>query len=95
MKRLYIIVEGQTEQEFVNTMVAPYLLQEGIYSVTPILIHTSRSGRGGFVNYAHLKNDIFRLLHSQKDDIIVTMFVDFFRIPEEINKHCNDDVILL
>ena len=86
MKRLYIIVEGQTEQEFVNTMVAPYLLQEGIYSVTPILIHTSRSGRGGFVNYAHLKNDICRLLHSQKDDIIVTMFVDFFRIPEVPNK---------
>lgn len=86
MKRLYIIVEGQTEQEFIKTILAPYLLQEGIYSITPILIHTSRTGRGGFVNYAHLKNDICRLLHSQKDDIIVTMFVDFFRIPEVPNK---------
>ncbi len=86
MKRLYIIVEGQTEQEFINTIVAPYMLQEGIYSVTPILIHTSKSGRGGFVNYKHLKNDILKLLHSQKDDFIVTMFVDFFRIPEVPNK---------
>lgn len=25
MKRLFIIVEGQTEQEFVKTLVAPYL----------------------------------------------------------------------
>lgn len=38
MKRLYIIVEGQTEQEFVNELVAPYLHQHGIYEVTPILI---------------------------------------------------------
>lgn len=53
MKRLYIVVEGQTEQEFVNGMIAPYLHGFGIYDVTPILIHTSRSGRGGMVNYQH------------------------------------------
>lgn len=82
MKRLYIIVEGQTEQEFVNSMIAPYMHQYGIYNVTPILIRTSKTGRGGFVNYEHLKNDAIKLLHSKKDDFIVSMFVDFFRIPE-------------
>ena len=82
MKRIYIIVEGQTEQEFVKSMIAPYLQQSGIYSVTPVLIRTSKSGRGGFVNYEHLKNDAVKLLRSQKDDFIVSMFVDFFRIPE-------------
>jgi len=82
MKRLYIIVEGQTEQEFVNSMIAPYMQQYGIYDVTPILIRTSKTGRGGFVNYEHLKNDAIKLLHSKKDDFIVSMFVDFFRIPE-------------
>lgn len=82
MKRLYIIVEGQTEQEFVNEQIAPYLLRYGIYEVKPILIHTSKSGRGGFVNYQHLKNDAKRLLSSQKSDFIVSMFVDFFRCPE-------------
>lgn len=81
MKRLYIIVEGQTEQEFVNSMIAPYMQQFGIYDVTPILIRTSKTGRGGFVNYEHLKNDVIKLLHSKKDDFIVSMFVDFFRIP--------------
>lgn len=35
MKRLYIVVEGQTEQEFVNELMAPYLQDSGIYSVTP------------------------------------------------------------
>lgn len=82
MKRLYIIVEGQTEQEFVNSMIAPYMQQFGIYDVTPILIRTSKTGRGGFVNYEHLKNDAIKLLHSKNDDFIVSMFVDFFRIPE-------------
>lgn len=48
MKRLYIVVEGQTEQEFVNELMAPYLQDSGIYSVTPVLIHTSRSGRGAW-----------------------------------------------
>ena len=86
MKRLYIIVEGQTEQEFVNSMIAPYMQQDGVYSVTPVLIRTSKTGRGGFVNYEHLKNDARKLLCSKKTDFVVSMFVDFFRIPEVPHK---------
>ena len=86
MKRLYIIVEGQTEQEFVNSMIAPYMQQNGVYSVTPVLIRTSKTGRGGFVNYEHLKNDARKLLCSKKTDFVVSMFVDFFRIPEVPHK---------
>lgn len=81
MKRLFIVVEGQTEEEFVRTMLRPYLFSCGIYDVNPILIRTSKSGRGGFVNYDHLKNTVMPLLKSQKDDIVVTTFVDYFRIP--------------
>ena len=44
-KRLYIIVEGQTEQEFVKTVLSPYFQTKGIYNVQPILIHTSKSGK--------------------------------------------------
>ena len=33
MKRLYIVVEGQTEEEFVRTMLRPYLFSYGIYDV--------------------------------------------------------------
>ena len=86
MKRLYIIVEGPTEQEFVESVIAPYLRKKEIYSVTPIKIRTSKTGRGGFVNYEHLKNDVRKLLYSKKQDLVVSMFVDFFRIPELPNK---------
>ncbi len=80
-KRLYIIVEGQTEQGFVYDLMAPFFLKYGIY-VYPVLIQTSKGHKGGFVSYQHLKNDINRLLKSQGQDIIVTSFVDFFRCPE-------------
>ena len=82
MKRLYIIVEGQTEQDFVKNLIAPYLQNFGIYNVTPILIRTSRSGRGGMVNYQHLQNTIKMLLSSSQTDFVVTTFIDFFTLPK-------------
>lgn len=87
MKRLYIVVEGQTEQEFVNGVVAPYLRDFGLYSVTPVLVRTSRSGRGGMVNYQHLYNTIKMLLQSSHTDFMVTTFIDFFRIPHSLPEY--------
>ena len=57
MKRLFIVVEGQTEEAFVNELMSPYFIQNGIYDVRPVLIQTSKGHKGGFVNYEHLKND--------------------------------------
>lgn len=85
MKRLYIVVEGQTEQEFVNTMLRPWLNDYGILDVTPVLIKTSKHGRGGHVNAEHLKNTINGLLRETNNrDLVVTTFVDFFRIPDNM-----------
>ena len=82
MKRLYIVVEGQTEEEFVESLLVPYFQQFALYSVTPVIIHTSATGKGGFVNYAHLKNKIEDLLRTSSKDIVVSTMVDFFRCPE-------------
>ena len=85
MKRLFIVVEGQTEQEFVNTMLRPWLNGYGIYDVTPVLIKTSKYGRGGHVNAQHLINTIKGLLSETTDnDLIVTTFIDFYRIPNNM-----------
>lgn len=80
MKRLIIIVEGQTEKEFVEKSLRKYFLSFEIYDVRAIMIQTSKSQKGGFVNYHHLKNDIQNILNSEKD-IVVSTFVDFFKIP--------------
>ena len=80
MKYLIIVVEGQTEQEFVNDILRPYFATQGIYHVSARLIRTSRSGKGGFVNFQHLQNDVNRILAIEKD-AVVTTFIDFFRCP--------------
>jgi hypothetical protein len=81
MKRLFIVVEGQTEEEFVNELLSPYLNTFGIYDVRATKITTSKGHKGGFVNYQHLKNDVTKLLKQSSKDVIVTTFVDFFRLP--------------
>lgn len=87
MKRLFIVVEGQTEEAFVKELMTPFFMQNGIYDIRPVLIQTSKGHKGGFVNYEHLKNDLLRLLKSQRQDVIVTTFVDFFRCPELPNQN--------
>ena len=86
MKRLFIVVEGQTEEAFVKELMTPYFIKRGVYDVRPVLIQTSKGHKGGFVNYEHLKNDLQRLLKSQGQDVIVSTFVDFFRCPELPNQ---------
>lgn len=83
MKRIEIIVEGQTEQEFISTILAPYLYAHGVGLVTSICIHTSATGRGGFANYEYLRNDVIRALASKDPDLVVSMFVDYFRVPKK------------
>jgi hypothetical protein len=84
MKRLYIVVEGDTEEEFVKTLLRPHFQSFGVYSVDATKITTNRklSKKGGFVNYEHLRNDIKRLL--RQPDVIVSMFVDFYALPDSV-----------
>jgi Domain of unknown function (DUF4276) len=82
MKFLYIIVEGKTEETFVNSLLRPYFAEKGFYNVINLRIQTSKGHKGGFVNYQHLKNDITNLL--KHPEAIVTTLVDFFRLPTNI-----------
>ena len=85
MKRLYIVVEGQTGEEFVTKVLAPLLLEQGILCVTPVAIHRGRGARGGMVSYKPLKDDILRLLR-EGDAPIVSTLIDFFRCPDTPGK---------
>lgn len=85
--RLIIVVEGKTEEEFVNELLRPYFYSFGLYNITAIKIQTSKGFKGGFVNYQHLKRDILRLLH--EPNTLVTTFVDYFRIPTSLPNYDN------
>ena len=81
MKRLVFIVEGQTEQEFINIVIRPYFLgTHGFANIQVFCIQTSIGHKGGLTKYLHLKKDIQKSLRGDSD-VIVTTFLDFFRIP--------------
>jgi len=85
MRGVYIICEGQTEEEFVNSILRPYFNSHQIYDVRPILMTTSKGHKGGDVKYDRLKFNIDKLL-KRETDILVTTFIDFFRLVNDFPK---------
>lgn len=74
MIRLAVSVEGQTEEEFVRTVLAPHLRLGGI-EPEPILLGTGRGGRGGNVTVEGLSADMAKLYHTFD---AVTSLVDLY-----------------
>lgn len=85
IRAIYIICEGQTEEEFVNGILRPYFNSHQIYDVRPILMTTSKGLKGGDVKYDRLKFNIDKLL-KRESDILVTTFIDFFRLKTDFPK---------
>jgi len=63
LTRIKIVVEGQTEESFVQRVLAPTLWLREIY-LTPIILGVP-GHKGGNVNYARVKKDV--LLHLRQD----------------------------
>lgn len=73
MKDLYFVVEGETEKEFVDRLLIPYLYQRGISTHIQSVIISMKGGGHGFNNITHFGNTIEPLLHYQNEPIITTM----------------------
>jgi hypothetical protein len=85
--RLHVIVEGQTEESFVNELLGPALAHRMVFvdaqKITTGRRH-GRSFRGGFVKYDHLARDLEqRMKEDQAEDSWSTTMVDYYRIPPE------------
>jgi hypothetical protein len=75
MSRVYIVVEGQTEEAFVNDVLGPILHPQGVYPY-PCLI--GRPGhKGGRVSYERAKRDVTLFLKQDQTAFCTTMF-DFY-----------------
>lgn len=82
MKALIILVEGETEQEFINRILAPYFVSKGLNTeIRPIMIEKSGGGHG-FSNIQHLKNTIRPVLN-RVDEPIITTLIDHYGINSE------------
>ena len=77
MTRLAVSVEGQTEREFINRVVAPHLSGHGVWAY-PVLIGDAgerRAQGGGNVSVDRAISDVAKLCRSHD---VVTTFYDYY-----------------
>jgi hypothetical protein len=81
MKKVLILVEGQTEEKFIKELLVPYFENQSIY-IVPIIVSTSRrkSGskyKGGVVNFWQVKSELLKLLKDTSASMVTTM-IDYY-----------------
>ena len=83
MTRLLVHVEGQTEESFVNEVLAPHLCTHDFSSVRARLMGNARQRdrRGGIRGWHTVRRDIVRHLHEDRNSIATTM-VDYYGLPQ-------------
>lgn len=86
MKRVHVLVEGQTEETFVRDLLLSHLHRRGIH-LTPIIAATKRvkdgrKFRGGIVSFGKLRRDLERLL-ADSSAVAVTTMIDFYGLPRD------------
>lgn len=85
MKKVYIYCEGQTEEIFINEVLAPYFWNMDIY-VTPIVCETKRNGnrkfKGGVSEYKKIKKELLMICKNHHHEYVTTMF-DYYAMPED------------
>lgn len=87
MSKVLILVEGQTEEEFVIKVLSPHLASFGVF---PILIIISTRGaqgsqpsiKGGRVTWPKIKKTLLGLLNDSSAMLVTTMF-DFYARSED------------
>ena len=90
MKRLYLTVEGQTEQAFAVNVLQPYLASFNIFVTKPRLtgLHKRRKGRiptGGLLTtFEHSLDDIRKWMREdQSTDARFSIMVDLYSLPND------------
>ncbi len=86
MNKVLLLVEGQTEEEFVAEVLRPELRNVGV-ELVPVLLKTKRvkSGghfRGGVSNYAAVRGDTLRLL-KDSSAVLVSSILDLYGLPDD------------
>ena len=81
MIRVHVFCEGQTEETFVNQVRYNHFIQMNI-SLNPILVKTSKKGKGGIVSYHKIK---WQIETKCKEDPTawVTTLIDFYALPSD------------
>jgi hypothetical protein len=80
MSRVYVLVEGQTEQAFIRDILAPTLSPHGIY-LSPVLVGEP-GHKGGIRRFHVVQRDVSSLLKQDADGYVTTLF-DRYGLPHD------------
>jgi hypothetical protein len=88
MRRLHVLAEGQTEEAFVNQVLAPHLAAHGV--VTDVRCVTTRRDRhrldivhrGGVRDYGKVQRDLQRWMAEDREAVFTTM-LDLYALPRD------------
>ncbi|ANN21414.1 hypothetical protein SD37_41475 [Amycolatopsis orientalis] len=85
-RHLHLLVEGQTEEIVVDSVLEPYLQDRG-WTITKSIVTTKRpavgpASRGGVSSWARLENEI-RLLLRNSDIHTLTILFDYYGFPAD------------
>ena len=81
MKEVIVVCEGQTEEVFVNEVLAPALVDGNVF-LYPRLIATSRHSKGGPLKGQRVLRFVRNVLR-QRPDTYVTTFFDLYGLPSD------------
>lgn len=90
MIKLYITVEGQTEETFVREVLSGPLYERGILAITHLAaVNRARPpARGGWRSYDAVKKDIsINMKRCSGNDFRFTTMLDLYRIPADFPGH--------
>lgn len=92
MKRIVFIVEGDTEIQFVQNKIIPYLQERCGYHIPmnaqKITTNKKKNCKGGNVGIEYLRNEIRKIAAS--GDTFITTLLDFFRLPNDFPNYTTD-----
>lgn len=86
MKRILVLVEGQTEERFVKDILNPFFEVKGL-TLRPTIVNTKvvKSGsnfKGGLRSYEATKRDLVKLF-TDTDAVAVTTMFDYYGLPTD------------
>jgi len=91
---IYVSCEGETEESFINHVLAPFLWESNLY-LEPIIITTKHTPtakhRGGVSTYSKIRKELLSLSQQHPNEFITTMF-DYYGLPKDTPGIDNKDV---
>lgn len=88
MKKLFIVVEGETEERFLRTVIYPHFISLGIHIEAQSWITNRKLGTsGGGSSFDLIENHLRRLMSRYKNDdnVFFSIMIDLYKFPRQGN----------